>query len=68
MNCPACDNRCNLKGNFYKCRFCGAEERFNTTGKGTMWIQNGKVISAPQAEKEQLEKAKEKWPSGDWKD
>lgn len=32
-----------------------------------MWVsQTGRVISAPQAEREQLERAKEQWPSGDW--
>jgi len=33
-----------------------------------MWIQNGKVIAVPEAEREQLEKAKKTWPTGNWKD
>jgi hypothetical protein len=35
---------------------------------GNIWrLANGRVVSAPAAEAKQLEKAKEEWPTGDWK-
>jgi hypothetical protein len=55
-----------LKKNLYFCRKCGAEEQKNTTGKGSMWIRAGRVIAAPEAVKESLERAKENHPSGEW--
>lgn len=67
MNCPGCNARTILKSdNLYKCRLCGAEEKLNTTGKGTMWIRDGSVIAADEAVEESLKKAKERYPSGEW--
>jgi len=67
MICPGCNKRCSLDAdNLYICRFCGARERLNTTGKGMMWLRDGIVIDAPEAIAEQLEKAEEREKSGDW--
>ncbi len=64
MNCPGCNNRCDLDGKYYKCRSCGAFETKNITGEGTMWIRSGRVIAAPEAVKESLDQAKSAWPDG----
>ncbi len=64
--CPGCSHRTHLVGDYYICKICGAEERKNTTGKGNMWVRNGTVIAAPEAVEEQLIKAEELNPTGDW--
>jgi len=64
--CPGCSARTHLIGKYYKCHICGAEERDNPTGNGSMWVRNGTVIAAPEAVEDQLIKAEELNPTGDW--
>ena len=67
MLCPNCKAGAILRGNgFYICNRCGAEEMDNPIGN--IWrLANGRIVSAPAAERAQLEKAKSEWESGDWR-
>lgn len=65
MNCPKCNQRCGLREDepqFYICKSCGARESNNPAGPGTMWTLRGKIIAAPEAVSQNLEKVKQKYP------
>lgn len=64
--CPSCKAEALLKGDgFHVCNRCGAQEM--ETDAGNIWrLSTGQIVAAPTAEKKQLDKAKEDWPSGDW--
>jgi len=67
MNCPGCKGRCDLQGDLYFCRKCGAQEHKNET-IGRYWMRAGKVLEAKELEAKSLKAAKEAYPSGDFKE
>jgi len=67
MNCPGCNNRCELKDDLYFCRFCGAKEH-KTKSIGNYWIRAGKVIEAKEMVAKSLKAAKAANPSGEFKE
>ena len=63
MKCPSCKERTELKEDLNFCRKCGAYEM-----KSRIWMKAGRIVSAPELEKQSLENAKRNNPSGDWKE
>ena len=69
MNCPKCNQRCGLREDqpqYYECKRCGVREMDNPAGPGTMWMQRGKIIAAPEHESQRLEQVKEAYPQIDF--
>jgi len=56
MICPNCEFEAQIqRDGYYLCPQCKAQEKPNTTGDGSMWILNGRVIAAPLAVRQKLE-------------
>lgn len=68
MICPNCKGITIIKTDKLQiCNRCGAEEMNIDGFKDRVWrLSSGRIVSSPDAEIRQKEKAKEEWPSGLW--